>query len=271
MRLHQRAMRLRATRPGSEAHKHAATGLPKASAIRRRGGGTAATTWDGYDGQLPMPQHHSHASTPTTTDRILICAHWDSRPWADNDPDEANHHKPVLAANDGASGVAVMLEMAALLRQQAAQVRHRFRMLRCRGPGHTAMGRRPPHEMSRHYWCLGSQYWAEQPEPTAIRHATAYCSTWWAAAVPPSHGRLSMQYASPCQHGVALGRQLGYGSSSPQRRRLHHRRPPQREPDRPHPLHRHRALLTRWPQQFGPTWHTIKDTPRTSTPTCSRP
>ena len=44
------------------------------------------------------------------TSSILICAHWDSRPWADNDPDSANWHNPVMAANDGASGVAVMLE-----------------------------------------------------------------------------------------------------------------------------------------------------------------
>lgn len=54
---------------------------------------------------------------PDVKDRIMICAHWDSRPWADNDPDEANHHTPVMAANDGASGVAVMLELARLISQ----------------------------------------------------------------------------------------------------------------------------------------------------------
>ena len=51
------------------------------------------------------------------TSSILICAHWDSRPWADNDPDSANWHKPVMAANDGASGVAMMLELARLIQQ----------------------------------------------------------------------------------------------------------------------------------------------------------
>jgi len=44
--------------------------------------------------------------------RILLCAHWDTRPWADRDPDPANHQSPVLGANDGASGVAVLLEIA---------------------------------------------------------------------------------------------------------------------------------------------------------------
>ena len=45
----------------------------------------------------------------------MLCAHWDSRPWADNDPDSTNYHKPVMAANDGASGVAVMIEIARLI------------------------------------------------------------------------------------------------------------------------------------------------------------
>ena len=45
----------------------------------------------------------------------MLCAHWDSRPTADQDPDPANHQKAVLGANDGASGVAVLLEMAHIL------------------------------------------------------------------------------------------------------------------------------------------------------------
>ena len=49
---------------------------------------------------------------PESTARIILCSHWDSRPWADNDPDPANWNKPVDAANDGASGVAVILEIA---------------------------------------------------------------------------------------------------------------------------------------------------------------
>ena len=52
---------------------------------------------------------------PKNPNRVLVCAHWDSRPWADKDPNPANHNKPVLGANDGASGVAVLLELARLL------------------------------------------------------------------------------------------------------------------------------------------------------------
>lgn len=47
--------------------------------------------------------------------RVLLAAHWDSRPHADNDPDPARRAEPVLGANDGASGVAVLLEIARLL------------------------------------------------------------------------------------------------------------------------------------------------------------
>lgn len=46
---------------------------------------------------------------------FLICSHWDSRPKADRDPVLANRSQPVLGANDGASGVAVILELARLL------------------------------------------------------------------------------------------------------------------------------------------------------------
>lgn len=52
---------------------------------------------------------------PKAKRHILLCAHWDSRPTADCDPDPANRGKPILGANDGASGVAVLLEIARAL------------------------------------------------------------------------------------------------------------------------------------------------------------
>lgn len=47
---------------------------------------------------------------------ILLAAHWDTRPFADRDPNPANRNKPILGANDGASGVAVLLEVARVLK-----------------------------------------------------------------------------------------------------------------------------------------------------------
>lgn len=52
----------------------------------------------------------------------LLGAHWDTRPWADQDPVAANRSKPILGANDGASGVAVLLVLAELMGQSPAPV-----------------------------------------------------------------------------------------------------------------------------------------------------
>ena len=42
------------------------------------------------------------ASFGKQSHRMLLCAHWDTRPWADSDPDPRNHDSPILGANDGA-------------------------------------------------------------------------------------------------------------------------------------------------------------------------
>lgn len=50
--------------------------------------------------------------------RVVLTAHWDSRPMADQDPDPANREKPIMGANDGASGVAVLLELARVMKDR---------------------------------------------------------------------------------------------------------------------------------------------------------
>ena len=65
-----------------------------------------------YDGTMLKSNTIIASYKPEQTTRILLCAHWDCRPWADNDPDSTNWRKPVMGANDGASGIAVMLEIA---------------------------------------------------------------------------------------------------------------------------------------------------------------
>lgn len=54
---------------------------------------------------------------PETGKQIIIGAHWDTRPWADQDPDYSKRKTPIIGANDGASGVAVLLEMARVFQQ----------------------------------------------------------------------------------------------------------------------------------------------------------
>lgn len=47
--------------------------------------------------------------------RIMLMAHWDTRKIADMDEDEANRNTPILGANDGASGVAVLMVIAEMI------------------------------------------------------------------------------------------------------------------------------------------------------------
>ncbi len=58
--------------------------------------------------------------------QVLLCAHWDTRPTADEEDDPANRSRPIIGANDGASGVAVLLEIANALRESPPTVGVRF-------------------------------------------------------------------------------------------------------------------------------------------------
>lgn len=59
---------------------------------------------------------------PDASRFVLLCTHWDTRPIADMEIDEAKKHKPILGANDGASGTAVLLELARVLHSSNPKV-----------------------------------------------------------------------------------------------------------------------------------------------------
>lgn len=65
-----------------------------------------------FDGTILDARNIFARINPEEKERILLLAHWDCRPWADKDPDPAKRNVPVDGANDGASGVAVLLEIA---------------------------------------------------------------------------------------------------------------------------------------------------------------
>lgn len=93
-------------------------------------------------------------------DRILLAAHWDTRPWADRDPDPEKHDQPVLGANDGASGVAVLLEVARNLQLKEPTVGVDIIFFDSEDYGtYGAMN----HDTDG--WCLGSKYWVENMVP----------------------------------------------------------------------------------------------------------
>lgn len=70
----------------------------------------------GYNGELLRLRNVIASFRPDEASRILLCTHWDTRPRADRDSDPARRNEPMIGANDGASGVAVLLELARLFR-----------------------------------------------------------------------------------------------------------------------------------------------------------
>ncbi len=102
---------------------------------------------------------------PEIEKRILICAHWDSRPWADNDEDPANHHRPILAANDGASGVGVMLELARILKGDSLSVGVDFVCFDAEDYGVPQWAEED--DETGDTWALGAHYWATQEAESA--------------------------------------------------------------------------------------------------------
>lgn len=94
--------------------------------------------------------------------RVLLFAHWDTRPYSDHDPDPANYRKPLLGANDGASGVGVLLEVARVLQSQQPEVGVDIIFFDAEDYGTPEFAKKEG-ESTDHTWCLGSRYWANNP------------------------------------------------------------------------------------------------------------
>lgn len=92
--------------------------------------------------------------------RVLLFAHWDSRPFADADPDKSRRNEPILGANDGASGVGVLLEVARQLSKQEPEIGVDIIFFDAEDYGDPVFAKNVP---SGEWWCLGSQYWAKNP------------------------------------------------------------------------------------------------------------
>lgn len=115
-----------------------------------------------YTGELLQSRNIIAQFNPEAEARVMLCAHWDTRPWADTDPDKANHYKPLPGANDGGSGVGVLLEIARHLSQVPATVGVDIMLFDAEDYG---LHENDSHlwDKHRHSWALGSQYWSINP------------------------------------------------------------------------------------------------------------
>lgn len=84
--------------------------------------------------------------------RILLCAHWDTRPFADQDTKDQD--KPILGANDGASGVGVLMEIASQIKKQPIETGIDIILFDAEDWGDNSG------EVENSF-CLGSQYWSK--------------------------------------------------------------------------------------------------------------
>ncbi len=112
-----------------------------------------------YDGTKIQMRNIIASYNLDNPSRIIICSHWDSRPWADNDADEQYHHTPIDGANDGASSVGVMMEIARQIQMKTPGIGIDFICFDAEDCG-TPQWAEKEGEPTSSTWCLGSQYWA---------------------------------------------------------------------------------------------------------------
>lgn len=112
-----------------------------------------------YDGKVLKMHNIIGSYNLDTKKRVLLCAHWDSRPYADAGQ-EAHYHTPIDGANDSASGVGVLLEIARHLQQQAPAIGIDIVFFDAEDYGIPEFYEG---DYKQDTWCLGSQYWGRVP------------------------------------------------------------------------------------------------------------
>ena len=243
----------------SEAHEACGKWIAEKFASFGMAVSTQKADLKGFDGTILKSTNIIASFKPEVTNRILLCAHWDSRPWADNDPDEANHKKPVMAANDGASGVAVMLEVARLL-PDSLGIGVDFI---CFDAEDWGIPQWSDAEEDGNSWALGAQYWAAHPHKQGYKanFGILLDMVGGQGAMFYQEG-MSVQYARSIVDKVWRAAQVvGFGSLFPTQTGGH-------ITDDHIPVNQIAKIPTidiipHYPNceqsNFGPTWHTVND------------
>ena len=112
-----------------------------------------------YDGKQFTAENIIGVINPAASNRVILSSHWDSRPFADHDPVPMHREEAIDGANDGASGVGVLLEVARQLQDQKPAVGVDIIFFDAEDYGPRESDSAPNGE----WWGLGSQYWAKTP------------------------------------------------------------------------------------------------------------
>lgn len=167
-----------------------------------------------FDGERIALRNIIASFSPEKQKRIILAAHWDTRPFSDKDPEFPN--KPFDGANDGASGVGVLMEIARHLHQTPeVGIDLIFFDGEDWGERNDAAMKFPTPEGLDSWYCLGSQYWSLH------KHKPGYEAYYGILLdmVGGPNARFfqegsSMMYASGIMEKVwSAAARLGYGSS----------------------------------------------------------
>lgn len=144
--------------PGSKAHEKAVAWYEQqfkrfgADVIIQKGNTTT------FDGKSWLLKNVIASFNPTVTNRILLCAHFDSRPFCEKETDPKLQQLPCPGVNDGASGVGVLMEVARIIQSKTPQIGIDIILFDLEDYGKTNGSFE---EVDT--WCLGSQYWSKNP------------------------------------------------------------------------------------------------------------
>ena len=158
-----------------------------------------------YDRKTQLPIQNIIASfNPQASKRIIFSAHWDSRPWADED--SVRKTEPIAAANDAGSGVAVLLEMARLFQQKNPTVGVDLMLWDAEDWGKS--------DQTAESYCLGSQYWGLHPHKANYQaYYGVNLDMVGGAGAQFLQDEGSLQYAGATMQKLwAIGNELGYSN-----------------------------------------------------------
>ena len=167
------------------------------------------TALKAFDGTILNASNIIGIFNPDAKKRIFLSAHWDTRPFADQD--DEREREPILGANDGASGVAVLLEIARVLKTTPVDIGVDIILFDAEDYGQPHFSEDPYMPDS---YCLGSQYWAAHPHKANYDADFGILLDMVGApnAIFTMEGT-SIQYANKYLHKVwEIGHQLNYNS-----------------------------------------------------------
>ncbi|WP_439482152.1 M28 family peptidase [Cyclobacterium plantarum] len=171
-----------------------------------------------YDGRELQLRNIIGSFQPEAGKRILLAAHWDTRRIADKDTERLD--EPIDGANDGGSGVGVLLEIARVLHADTLRPDVGIDIIFFDGEDDGEPEHRNFRDNSQVWWCLGSQHWSKNP------HSPGY-SAYYGILLDMVGGKnarfykegYSMQYAKNLVDKVwNYAHRLGYGEFFPMRR-----------------------------------------------------